>query len=186
MTILLPSMKYGTGLDMHNRSVAQQAFVAATRTQVTGSRIKIPAGGLLVGMRYKLKMNLTKTAAGVATSTFDISIGTAGTVADTARVSFTKPAGTAAIDEGIVEIFADVRVVSSTVGIVVGAFELRHNLAATGHAQTPVVNLYSTSASFDNTGEELYIATNLTTGAADVITTEIVEATLVAALPNGT
>lgn len=181
---LLPSLRYGGGLEIANRSVAQQAFTATTRAQVVGSRIKIPTGGLIAGMRYKVKMNLAKTAAGTATSTFDVSVGLAGTVADTARVSFTKPAGTAAIDEGVVDIIVTVRSVSAT-GVLVGEFELRHNLAATGHAQVPVVALYAASSAFDNTGEDLYIALNLTTGASDVVTTEIVEAKLEGALPSG-
>lgn len=182
MSLILPQVAYGHGQRQTNRSVAQQAFVAATRAQVIGSRIKVPTGGLQVGARYKVKMNLTKTAAGVATSTFDISLGLLGTIADTARVSFIKPAGTAAIDEGIVEILAVVRLVSAT-GIIVGEFELRHNGNTVGHAQVPVVDLYSTSAAFDNTGEELYIALNLTTGAADVVTAEVVDAELYQVLP---
>jgi hypothetical protein len=93
----------------------------------------VPQGGLKVGTRIAFKFNMTKTAAGTATSTFDISFGTLGTVADTARVSFTKPAGTAVADEAIVTIEAVVRSVSAT-GVVVGNFSMAHGLDITGHA----------------------------------------------------
>lgn len=172
---LFPRVQYGNGQLTTDRSVAQQAVPATTRTQVIGTRVRVPTGGITAGGRYRARFNMTKTAAGVATSTVDISVGTTGTTADTARLSFTKPAGTAAIDEGMVDITAVFRTVSAT-GILVGEFELRHNGNTVGHAQVPVVTLYATSAAFDNTAEELYIATNLTTGAADAISIEVAEA----------
>src|SRR6185369_9894412 len=102
------------GVIARNTSVAAQTPAATTRTQIVGSLLKVPQGGLKVGTIIKWRFNMTKTAAGTATSTFDISVGTTGTVTDTARVSFTKPAGTAVADDADCEVTCIVRSVSAT------------------------------------------------------------------------
>ena len=156
-----------------NFSTAQQAFTAATRAYLTGSNIAIPAGALQIGTMFRWTFDLTKTGAGTAASTFDICFGTAGTTADTARVSFTKPAGTAVADAGIIVITCVIRGPISASGVAVGHFTMTHNLAATGHAIIPVVDVTTVSAAFDVT-----LPTNVgvcvTTGTADVCTTELV------------
>lgn len=178
MTILLPGSQQGSGRRVKNSSATAQAIAAATRTYLAGSALKVPVGGLKVGDIFRWVFSMTKTAAGTATSTIDIAVGTAGTTADTARVSFTKPAGTAAIDEARVVVEAVVRSVSAT-GVVVGILNLTHNLASTGHAQVPSVNLATVSAGFDNDDEELYFGLCLTTGASDDITVNVVQAELI-------
>ncbi len=175
MTELLPGVNMSTpvpgSLTVTNQSQTQQAIVAATRTYLSGSALHIP-GGLKVGTRFRWRFNMAKTAAGTAASTFDIAVGAAGTTADTARVSFTKPAGTAAADEGVVAIDAVCRAISNTAGVLVGEFVLVHNLAATGHAVIPVVVVNTISANFDNNDNDLYVGICLTSGAADAITVE--------------
>lgn len=187
MTQLLPGVQMAVGtptpsLTVRNGSVAQQAVGAAARTYLTGSALKIP-GGLKVGMRFRWRFNVAKTAAGTAASTFDIAVGAAGTTADTARVSFAKPAGTAVADEGVVTVDAVVRAVSNTAGKLVGEFVLVHNLAATGHATIPVVAVSTVSASFDNDDNDLYVGLCLTSGAADAITIEYLDAEVIG-VPN--
>lgn len=181
MTILLPGSVQqsdpGAGGVVRNFSTAAQAITAATRTYITGSQLAVPASGLKVGSKIRFVLDITKTAAGTAASTYDICFGTAGDVNDTARVSFTKPAGTAAIDNGRIVIEATVRSVGSS-GVVVGMFNLTHNLAATGHCTLPCVNVTTISSGFDNDGQELYIGLCATTGAADAITVQRVEAEL--------
>lgn len=182
MTELLPGVQMTKsdsitppGMTIRNGSVVQQALTAATLTYLVGSALKIP-GGLKAGMRFRWRFNLAKTGAGTATSTFAVAVGAAGTTADTARVSFTKPAGTAVADEGVVTIDCVVRAVSATVGKLVGEFVLVHNLAATGHAQIPVVAVNTISANFDNDDNDLYVGLVATTGAADVCTIEYLDA----------
>lgn len=160
----------------NNFSTAAQVLTAATRTYLTGSRIIVPAGKLRIGTVLTWEFDLTKTAAGVAASTFDICFGTAGTTADTARVSFTKPAGTAAIDTGIVRIACTIRGPLSASGIAVGRFALTHNLTATGHTLLAGVNLVTVSAAFDVTVANLSVGICATTGAADAITIQQVTA----------
>jgi hypothetical protein len=159
-----------------NWSVTSQAPAATTRTYIAGSALAVPPGKLQIGTLFRWKFNITKTAAGIAASTFDICFGTAGTTADTARVSFTKPAGTAAIDEGYVTIVATVRGPLTSAGVVAGEFVLVHNLAATGHAVIPCVCVCTISAAFDVTVANLVVGVCITTGAADAITIQQVQA----------
>lgn len=176
---LFPNIVYSSdkGTTVKNAAYTQFAPVAATRTYIPGSALPVPVGGLKVGAKLRWVLNMAKTAAGAAASTFDICFGTLGTVADTARVSFAKPAGTAAADEARVVIEAVVRSVSAT-GVVIGEFTMVHNLAATGHATIPAVVVNTISAAFANNVADLIVGLCITTGAADVITVEYVEATL--------
>lgn len=158
-----------------NFSTAAQAPTAAARTYITGSNILIPAGALQVGTMFRWTFNMTKTAAGIAASTFDIAFGTAGSTADTARVSFAKPAGTAAIDEGTVCIYAVVRGPVGASGVVSGHFQMTHNLAATGHAVIPCIDVQTQSAAFDIT-TPTNVGVCITSGASDAITIQTVMA----------
>lgn len=161
---------------LNNFSVAQQAPAATTRTYLAGSALAVPPSKLQIGTMFRWSFDLTKTAAGSAASTFDICFGTAGTTADAARVSFTKPGGSAAADVGRVVITATVRGPLSGAGIVVGNFQLTHNLESTGHALIPCVNAVTVSSGFDVTVANLIVGVCITTGASDVITIEQVMA----------
>jgi hypothetical protein len=158
-----------------NASVASQAPAAATRTYIAGSAIAVPAHKLQATTMFRWRLNLTKTAAGVAASTFDIAVGIAGTVSDTARVSFTKPAGTAAIDEAWIDIIASVRSIG-VAGVMVGQFILAHNGNTVGHATIPLVVLNTVGAGFDMTVASLIVGLCVTTGAADAVTIQHVQA----------
>jgi hypothetical protein len=155
--------------DFNNFSTASQSPTAATRTYITGSQVAVPAGKLQIGTMVRWTFNMTKTAAGTASSTFDVAFGTAGTTSDTARLSFTKPAGTAIADEGKVVIEMTVRGPLSASGIVVGEFSMIHNLAATGHATIPCVVVNIVSSAFDVT-TPTFVGVCITSGASDAIT----------------
>jgi len=158
---------------MTNYSTAAQSIPAATRTYITGSQVTVPVGKLQVGTVFRWTFSITKTAAGVAASTYDIAIGTNGTTADTARVSFSKPAGTAVVDEGKIVIEAIVRSIGAS-GVIAAEFTLVHNLSATGHATVPAVVRSTISAGFDTTVANLKVGLCATTGAADAITVQTV------------
>ena len=159
--------------EQSNSSTALQTPAAATRTYITGSALAI--GKLTIGAVLRWHFNMTKTAAGSAASTFDIAFGTLGTTGDTARVSFTKPAGTTAIDEGWVEIECIIRGPISASGIAVGEFTLLHNGNTVGHAIIPVVVLNTVSATFDMT-TPTFVGVCITSGTGDVITIQQVTA----------
>lgn len=159
-----------------NFSAAAQSPTATVRTYLTGSAIAVPISKLQVGTILSWKFNMTKTAAGTAASTIDIAVGTTGSTADVARVSFTKPAGTAAADEGFVTIDAIVRGPITASGIITAELVMTHNLSATGHATIPVVVVNTVSAGFDMTVANLILGVCITTGASDVITIQQVTA----------
>jgi hypothetical protein len=154
-----------------NASGVAQTPAATVRTYLAGSAINIAAGQLEVGTRFRWKFNMTKTAAGTATSTIDVAFGTAGTTADTARLSFTKPAGTAVADEAFCEVEVLIVGPISASGVATGEFTLIHNLAATGHAVIPCVVVNAVSSAFDVT-LPTFIGLCITTGASDAITVQ--------------
>ena len=158
-----------------NQSIAQQQPSATVRTYIAGSALRIPANKLQVGTNLRWKFSLTKTGAGTAASTIDIAIGTAGTTADTAQLSFTKPAGTAVADEGTITVEAVVRSIGAT-GVLVGQFTMVHNLSATGHMQIPAACVNVVSGSVDLTVANLIVGLCITTGASDVVTIQLVQA----------
>jgi hypothetical protein len=139
-----------------------------------GSSIAVPAAGLIVGTSFQWVITITKTAAGVATSTFDIAVGTTGSVSDAAVLSFTKPAGTAVADEGIFKLYMTVRSVGAA-GTAIGEFEMVHNLAATGHSILPTVAVSTLSGSFVTTTANLIVGVCVTSGASDAITIKLVQ-----------
>jgi hypothetical protein len=173
----------GVGAFVNNSTApaSAQAPVAATRTYIGGTQLVIPAIGLQVGTVLRWHFDITKTAAGTAASTFDIAVGTAGTTADTAVVSFTKPAGTAAADEGFIDIEAVVRSIGAgTAGVMVGEFRMVHNLAATGHATIPCVVVNTVSSGFAITpAAASSVGICITTGASDAITINQVSAEVI-------
>jgi len=173
-----PAVKDAAGFihgSVFNFSTASQAPTAQVRTYITGSALAVPTGKLQIGTCFRWTFSMTKTGAGSATSTVAIAVGTAGTTADTDRVSFTKPVGTAVIDEGTVTINAICRGPLSASGIFVGQFNLIHNLQITGHATIPCVCVNTVSAAFDVTVANLIVGLTITTGASDAITIQLVQ-----------
>lgn len=180
MTILKPGSQSqsapGAGGEVVNFSTAAQAITGTTRIQMLGSLLKVPASGLKVGSRIRFVFDATKTAAGTATSVFDIAFGILGTIVDTARVSFTKSLGTGVADEGRFVIEALVRSIGSS-GVVIGTMTMTHRLAITGLSVLPVQET-TVSSGFDNDGQELFISLNATLGASDAYTIQKFTASL--------
>lgn len=158
------------GADFNYFSTAAQTPAAATRTYITGSQVTVPVGKLQIGSMIRWSYNATKTAAGIAASTIDVAVGTAGTTADAAALSFAKPAGTAVVDESWNEVTMIVRGPLTASGILVGTYWMNHNLAATGHAVIPCVVVNAVSGSINLTTANLFVGLCITTGAADAIT----------------
>lgn len=168
--VTMAQLRAYLGNTIRNQSTGAQALTAATRTYLTNSNLAVPVGKLRIGTVLRWRFNITKTAAGVATSSIAVVVGTLGTTGDTDRIIFTKPAGSAVADEGWVEIEAIVRGPLSAAGIVTAEITVTHNLAATGHMlqQQFVANLQS--AGFDVTVANLIVGLTMTTGAADAVT----------------
>mgnify|MGYP001429685839 CR=1 FL=1 len=128
---------------------AQTGF--SSDTYVAGSSIPIPSISMTAGMWWRWQLVIVKTAAGTAQPAWSVRIGANQSTADTARLSISTAAQTAAVDLALVTILVNCYSVGAS-GVLKGAVWIQHNLAATGFANTPAgFNLVGgTSAGFDN------------------------------------
>jgi len=167
------------GLPVYNQSVAQQGAGFATDTYLTGSSISIPSGALKIGSRYHLIFDVSKTAAGTATPIITIRFGTNGTTADTARLTFTFLAQTAAADIGTFEVWVTFRTVGSgTSAVMQGTAQVRHRLQITGLQNLVSTTLQVTSGGFDSTVANSIIGASVNAGASAAWTVQLVQAEL--------
>ena len=162
-----------------NQSTADQATAAGTDTYLTGSSITIPTSRpLAIGTKFLWKIVATKTAAGAAAWSMIIRFGTAGTVSDTARLTFTQVTNvqTAAVDTGVWDIVAVVRGPIGASCIVAGGLNFTHHLAATGFSTVGTGDCYQiTSAAFDCTTAGMIVGLSCNPGASGVFTFQVVQ-----------
>lgn len=151
-------------------------------TYLTGSSLAVPSHLLQAGTTFSWRIVFTKSAAGTAATTFIIRVGTAGTTGDAARITFTLPASTAAVDTAEVDIFAILRNTGAA-GILAGNLVLNHNTPNTdlvagagiaGLSSTPV--LQGNSSGFDTTIAATIIGLSTNPGASGVYTHQIIVA----------
>lgn len=162
-----------------NGSVANQTDFSSD-TYLAGSSIAIPDPPV-VGTAYHLRFDMTKTGAGTATPAITLRFGTAGAIADTARITFTFAAGTAAVDSGIFDVFAHFRTAGAT-ATMAGYARCTHHLAATGLVSTGASGtgiIFATATSFDSTVASSYIGASFNGGASFAGTNTVVQASLV-------
>lgn len=143
---------------------------AGASTYLAGSQILIPAGGLKLGATFYWRVQMTKTAAGTAATSWIVRIGTAGAVGDAAILTFAWPVGTAAIDFGYIDIFAVVRGPLGAACIMFGHTFTHHNLATTGLINVQQQNLAVTSGAFQSGTTGLIVGLSVTTGASVALT----------------
>lgn len=155
---------------LNNFSVTDQTINAATSALLTGSLITVPSTNLQIGTIFKYRISYSKTNAGTAANTFFLRIGTNGTVADAAILTFTMPVGTAVIDTGQIDVTVTIRGPLSASCIAQGLFRMTHNLSTTGLANVPGVALKVTSAGFNATTANLKVSLSCTTAASTVLT----------------
>jgi len=149
----------------------------AADTYLTGSGLVVPTGLLLqVGTIVKWTLYMTKTAAGTAAPIWIIRVGTAGTTADAARVTFTQVAlQTGVVDTGIVEIIAILRNVGAA-GVLAGGLVMTHVLATTGFSTLNTNVMQVTSAGFDTTVAGTTIGLSVNPGSLGVWTHQVIAA----------
>jgi hypothetical protein len=153
----------------------------ASDTYVTGSSMNI-GGRLQVGSFIRWNIRATKTAAGTATPILVIRFGTAGAVGDTARVTLTGAAQTAAADTAWFEIVAVVTTAGAA-GVMRGIWAIKHDLAITGFAPTGMPVLVGTSATFDMTIANSIIGLSINGGTSAAWTLQMVVVDAVNLLP---
>lgn len=160
----------------YNASSSDQTGFSSD-TYLAGSSVAIPTGKIKVGTIYKCRFNVVKTGAGTAAPVINVRVGTAGSTADTSRVSLTLTAQTGVIDEGEVDV--DIVFRAAGASAVAQAFaRLRHRLVSTGLATTSNTFVSGTSGSFDITGAGLIIGLSVNAGASAAWTISLVSAEL--------
>jgi hypothetical protein len=148
-------------------SVADQTANAAD-TYLTGSAFTV-AGRIQAGSFFRWRVTATKTAAGTAAPIWSVRVGTAGTTADTARLTLTAPAQTAAADSAMWEIEAIVRVNSAS-GVIEGAVKLPARTTGFVGSLAAITTLQATSGTFDITPANTKIGLSVNPGASGVWT----------------
>lgn len=152
---------------------------ASTLAQIAAHSADTYYLGLQVGARIQAgtvirwSWRSSKAAAGTATPIYTIRTGTAGSTADTARVTLTGVAQTAAADNGYFVVEAAFRAVGAT-AVLTAHQALQHSLAATGFANVASPTTQGTSASFDATGSSLIVGLSVNPGTAGAWVTELV------------
>jgi hypothetical protein len=164
-------------LQLYNQSVAQQGAGFNADTYLTGSSIAIPSTGMQAGTRYHLVFDVSKTAAGVATPIIYVRFGTNGSTADTARLTFTFLAQTAAADIGTFEVWVTFRTVGAA-AVMQGTAQVRHRLQITGLQNLVSTTLQVTSGAFDSTVANSIIGVSVNGGAAASWTVQNVQVDL--------
>lgn len=156
-----------------NWSVASQGPGFATDTYITNSGLLIPSCGMQAGMAFRWWVTWSKTAAGVATPILIVRTGANQTTADTARVTLTGQAATAAVSGGVMLVTCFVRSVSAS-GVLVASFGFAAGVLGPGGGIDGV------GATFDNSAMAgLYVGLSLNAGASAAWTVSSVNGELV-------
>jgi|KBSSwiStaDraftv2_1062776.scaffolds.fasta_scaffold00399_57 hypothetical protein len=151
----------------------------ASNFYITGSSLALGASTLQVGTTMEWVFGITKSTAGTGTPVFTIVFGTAGTTADTARVTFThSTADTGVADRCVVRINAVMRAVGAS-GVCAGIYEKNHIIVgATGFstpASTQVEQLSTVSSTFDTTTASMIVGVCVNAGTAGAWSIETVQ-----------
>lgn len=163
----------------YNASVSTPAAGFAADTYLIGSSLAIPAGGLQAKTLYRCSFDVTKTGAGTAAPVITPRIGTAGTIADTARGAITFPAQTGVIDNGLFEVVVVFRTVGSgTSAVTQTRGRLTHNLSVTGLSVGVGPIAVATAGGFDST-TATFIGLSVNGGTSAAWTITLVQAELI-------
>jgi hypothetical protein len=171
-----------TPVNSTNKSTASQAF-STTDAYVTGSSVRIDSRGTpVVGLMYDCSFDMVKTA-GTGAMVVTVRVGTAGTTADTARLTFTMDSGTSVADTAEFKVFALFRAVGSGTSAVLQGRVVMVNSGptATGFRDaTPTLAVQQvTSGGFDSTVANSVIGVSFNGQTAFAGTAQLVEAELV-------
>ena len=161
---------------VRNGSTAAQAYTTAD-VYVTGSDLAVPGHLMQIGMVFRWRLGLTKTA-GTGSPVWTIRIGTAGAIGDTARLTFTQvAAGTSVTDTGYWDIEAIVRSIGAA-GVISGVLAMSHVLATTGFSTLGANVMQGQSAGFDTTVAATKVGLSFNHGTAGAGNIEYVSAEL--------
>lgn len=163
-----------------NSSIAAQTLGTAD-TYLTGSDVTFAAGRPKAASFYRCVVDMTKTAAGVATAVMTLRMGTLGSTSDAAICTFTFPtAQTAAIDNGRFSVYANFRSVGAgTLATVEGVLVIERTNTTTGFLSTGGLQFMAPirvlSSGFNST-TVTKVGLSINAGASSAWTTQLVQA----------
>lgn len=151
----------------------------AANAYITGSSLALGASVIQAGTTWEWVFGITKSTAGTGTPVWTIVFGTAGTTADTARVTFTaSTAQTAAADRASVYINAVCRTAGAS-GVVAGIYTFTHNTVGATGFSTPASSqteiLSTVSSSFDTTTANMIVGVCVNAGTGSAWSVETVQ-----------
>jgi len=152
-------------------SSATTALTASTRIVVGGSLFSVLPNSLAVGQIFQWNIGIIKTtAAGAATWTAIVSIGSTGTNTDPSVATFTSGTNTAAIDQAILVITARITALGSGTSATAqcNATYASRLTEATGLGSFPLIP--GATAGFDSTVSTPQLHVDITMGASAVCT----------------
>jgi len=132
---------------------------------IVGSNILVPPAKVRVGSTFMWSLMMSKTAACTSAPIYNIRVGTAGAIGDTARQTWTSLKNqTAATDQGLLLIFCVVTTAGAS-GVINSGYQLSHNSNTAGFATIPGdAQGPSASAAFDLTVASLYFGLSINPG----------------------
>jgi hypothetical protein len=163
-----------------NKSITSQAFTT-TDAYVVGSNVRIDGLGTpVIGLMYDCSFDMAKTA-GTGAMVVTVRVGTAGSTADTARLTFTLDAGTSVADVAVFVVRAMFRAVGASAVLQGRITLLNSGLTTTGFRDaSPTLGVQQvTSGTFDSTVANSQIGVSFNGATAFAGTAQLVEAELV-------
>jgi hypothetical protein len=152
-------------------SSSTTALTASTRIVIGGSLFSVPTNGLAVGQVYQWTIGIIKTtAAGAATWTAIVSIGSTGTNSDPSVATFTSGTNTGAVDQAILVITCRITGLGSSTSATAACNAAYCNTLtnATGLGTIPMIP--GATAGFDSTVTTPNLHIDITMGASAVCT----------------
>lgn len=167
-------------VDPSSNSSAAAQTLGTSDTYLTDSDVTFAAGRLKAKSFYRCVIDMTKTAAGVATATMTLRMGILGTTGDAAICVFTFPTiQTAAVDNGRFTVCANLRSVGAgTSAVVEGVLFIERTNTTTGFLSTAGLQFMApirvTSAGFNST-TVTKMGLSVNAGAASAWTSQLVQ-----------
>jgi hypothetical protein len=166
-----PAAQVGT-----NKLTGSDQALGTSDTYLNNSALPLTGiGALTVGRCFHWRFIISKTAAGTATPIIIVRVGTAGSTSDTARVTFTWGAGTAAVDRGEVELDVMFTAIGAS-AVLRGKANWTTNLSTTGLSNAVKALQPADSGTFDATVANSVIGLSYNAGASGAHTMEYLSA----------
>jgi hypothetical protein len=159
-------------------SSATSQTIANADTYLTGSKIVVAAGDLVVGANYHCTIAITKTASGTACLPI-LRIGTAGTTSDTSIYAPALAAGTAGADTGTIDFWFILSTTGASATSLVGTQLLHNQSTAVGlWGYANVISPAMTAGSTFNSTTATTIGVSYSAGASGSHTVTVLRAEL--------